>query len=124
MDNKLFDCFPRCFKLLDYKTIEKEKLEAYYNSHIKTGHIRIQYYYCGLYVLFMGKIENRKGKKQEKYRIYSRFSGSDESQIIDPETILNEDIPSFNPLRQILKQYSLHEMIKIAYCNIDYDDYD
>ena len=125
MSNKLFNCFPRSLKLLDY-IIEKEKLEAYYNPHLQTGHIKIQYYYCGSYVFFMGKIENKveKEKNVEKYEVYAKFSRENEYQLVSTNTILYERIPSFDPLRQILKKYNLHEMIKTAYLNIDYDDYD
>ena len=86
MSNKLFNCFPRSLKLLDY-IIEKEK-------------------------------------NVEKYEVYAKFSRENEYQLVSTNTILYERIPSFDPLRQILKKYNLHEMIKTAYLNIDYDDYD
>ena len=123
MNNKLFDYFPRSIKLLDYMT-DREQIEAYYNPHIKTGHIRIQYYYSGLYVLFLGKIENKDRKYIEKYEIFVRFSGSQDSHFIEPSTILYEEIPSFNPLKQILQHYNLHDIIKTAYSKTSYNDYD
>jgi len=123
MNNKLFDYFPRSIKLLDYMT-DQVKIKCYYNSYTRCGYIVIKYYYNGLKVCFIGEIKKINLKYKEKYEIFSKLYNFEEYQLIEPNTILYEEIPSFNPLKQILQHYNLHDIIKTAYSKTSYNDYD
>lgn len=105
--NVLYNYFSRCPQLYDLEGLKNEKVKVNWNPHIQTGQIQIGYLYKGLYVLFEGDVNNDKST----YKIYTRLSGFREMEKVSNATVLNENIPGFYPIINILQKYSLKRLI-------------
>lgn len=111
--NVLFSYFSRCYKLYDLKGLKNEHVKVEWNPNTQIGHIKLAYFYEGLYVLFEGRVDRDKNM----YQIYTRLSGFKEMERICNETVLNEKIPGLYPIINILQKYSLKRLIISANMN-------
>ena len=51
------------------------------------------------------------------YKIYTRLKGFKEMSEVDNDTILDENIPGFDPIKFIIKMYDLRKIIISANMN-------
>ena len=109
--NILFYNFPRCYQLFDMKGLNRQHVELDYDPVSKEGRIMICYVYKGLYVVFYGELK----KRDEYYKIQTRFKDFEEFHEISNSTVLDENIPGFGPIKIITKSYSLKRMMISAY---------
>ena len=105
--NLLFNHFPKCYQLFNMEGLLKQHVEVQYDRKSKYGKIIICYIYKGLYVMFYGELNGKK----EFYEVQARFKGFSEMKVIDNSTILDENIPGFEPIKIITKCYSLKRLL-------------
>ena len=105
--NLLFNNFPKCYQLFNMEGLLKQHVEVQYDKKSKHGKIIICYVYKGLYVMFYGELKG----KEEFYEVQTRFKGFRDTKVISSSTILNEDIPGFEPIKIITKCYSLKRLM-------------
>jgi hypothetical protein len=111
--NVLYKHFPKCYQLFNLEDLSKEHVDVIWNPISNEGEIKFCYVYKGLYVLFCGRILKRK----EVYKIYTRLKGFKEMLEVDNDTILDERIPGFDPIKFIIKMYDLRKIIISANMN-------
>lgn len=114
--SKLLKYFPRAKKLNDMKDISEVNVEGIWDSLYFTGEMNICYRYLGLYVKFCGRIVYKKNKKgmynfKNEYNLYSKLYDNSEYMQIDIETYHDENIKSFDVIKEISQHYDLKSMI-------------
>ena len=112
----LLKYFPKSYKLKNMK-VKNVKIKSKWNRMTRTGSMILTYTYVGLDVKFFGSILYENGKFTNYYELYSKFNCNEDYSEIHVETFENEDIKSFEVIKELFRNYDLKTIIYKTFYN-------
>tara|TARA_Y100001972_G_scaffold105022_1_gene132334 strand:+ start:848 stop:1213 length:366 start_codon:yes stop_codon:yes gene_type:complete len=109
--------FPRVINLRKMN-ITNVNIETTWNYIYGMGDIYIYYTYIGLDVKFCARIFYKKDmgrrKRYEECKLFTKLHGFNNYIETSMDTYFNENIPSFNVIKEIFEKYKLKDVIRMV----------